>query len=95
MRVQEFARSDLVAGLIPGRFSINSVQQRLSKSVILSISRRDQNVNYNLSGHLGVNMVDRGRVCQRPLYMGQIDSKNVRVSQTSSRKAGGRLAVMT
>ena len=35
-----------------------------------------------VSGHLGVNMVDRGRVVQRPLCKGQIDSKNARVSQT-------------
>ena len=33
-----------------------------------------------VTGHLGVNMVDRGLVEQRPLYRGQIDCEKARVS---------------
>ena len=44
------------------------------------------------SGHLGVNMVDRGRVGQRRLCVcvcvwgGQIDSENARILLTDDRK---------
>ena len=39
-----------------------------------------------VSGNLGVNIVDRGRVRRRPLCTGQIGSENARVSQTNDRK---------
>ena len=38
-----------------------------------------------VSGHLGVNMVGRGHVGQRPLCRGQIDSENATVSHTKDR----------
>ena len=39
-----------------------------------------------VSGQLGVNMIDRGRVGQRPLCRGQLDNENTRLSQTNDRK---------
>ena len=39
-----------------------------------------------VSGHLGVNMADRGHVEQRPLCKGHIDSENARVTQTKDHK---------
>ena len=39
-----------------------------------------------VSGHLGLSMVEHGRVGQRPLCRGQIDRKNARVSQTNDSK---------
>ena len=39
-----------------------------------------------VSGHLGVNMVDRDRVRERPLCTSQIENENARVSQTNDRK---------
>ena len=58
------------------RVNVNKRQCQLS-SVQIALA---------VSAHLGLNLVDLGRVGQRPLYRGQIGSKNVRVSQINDRK---------
>ena len=50
-----------------------------------------------VSGHLGVNMVGRGRVAQGPLYKSQIDTsvKSQGCHRQTTVKAGDRLAEVT
>ena len=44
------------------------------------------NIALAVSGHLGVQMLDRGHVGKKPLCRSQINSKNAMVSQTIDRK---------
>ena len=43
-------------------------------------------VNGHLSRHLGVNVVDRDRLRDRPLCRGQVDSKKASLLQTKDRE---------